>query len=109
LLYEIRGVEIVHAGSQEEMFEWVASGKARALATDSPIAFRLLLEHDGLELGLPLTPEQHFGFAVAKGSPLGVSLSEHIKRLKSSGIYFRLLERYLGAKAVEIIQTARKN
>lgn len=109
LLSEIPGVEVLHAGTQEEMFEWVASGKARALATDSPIAFRILQNYDSLEIGLPLTEEQHFGFAVAKGSPLGQSLSEHIKKLKSSGIYFRLLERYLGARAVEIIQTARQD
>ena len=44
-----------------------------------------------------------------KGSPLRDSLSEHIKRLKSSRIYFRLLERHLGSRAVEIIQTARQD
>ncbi len=107
LLSDIPGVKLVYAGDQNEMFEWVASGKARALATDSPIAFRFLEEFDTLQLGLPLTEEQHFGFALAKGSPLRKALNEHIARLKGSGIYFRLLERYLGAQAVEIVKTGK--
>lgn len=109
LLSRIPGVEVVYAGDQAEMFRWVAEGKTRALATDSPIAFQLMAGYDSLELGLPLTDEQHFGFAVTKGSPLEASLSEHIARLKTSGIYYRLLDRYLGSKAVEIIQTARQD
>ncbi len=107
MLSAIPGVKFVYAGDQHELFEWVASGKARALATDSPIAFRYLEEFDTLQLGLPLTEEQHFGFALAKGSPLRKALNEHIARLKGSGIYFRLLERYLGAKAVEIVKTGK--
>lgn len=108
LLLRIPGVKIVYAGNQDEMFEWVADGKARALATDTPIAFQMMARYDSLQLGLALTEEQHFGFAVAKNSPLEASLSDHIRRLKASGIYYRLLERYLGTKAAEIIQTARE-
>lgn len=107
LLSAVPGVKFVYAGDQHELFEWVASGKARALATDSPIAFRFLEEFDSLQLSLPLTEEQHFGFAIAKGSPLEKALNEHIAQLKGSGIYFRLLERYLGPKAVEIVKTAK--
>jgi len=43
----------------------------------------------------------------AKDSPLGKALSEHINRLKASGIYFRFLERYLGSKAVEVVKAGK--
>jgi ABC-type amino acid transport substrate-binding protein len=107
LLSAIPRVKLVYAGSEKEMFEMVASGRVRALATDSAVAFRLLEDFDSLELGLSLTEEQQYGFAVAKDSRLAKALSEHVNRLKASGIYFRLLERYLGSKAVEVVKAGK--
>jgi polar amino acid transport system substrate-binding protein len=107
LLSAIPRVELAYAGSEVEMFEMVASGQVRALATDSAVAFRLLEEFDSLELGLSLSEEQQYGFAVAEGSPLAKALSENIKRLKASGIYFRLLERHLGSRAVEVVKAGK--
>ena len=49
-----------------------------------------------------------YGFAVHEGSTLAQELSQHIRELKSSGIYFRLLEKYLGTEAVEMVQAARE-
>jgi polar amino acid transport system substrate-binding protein len=107
LLSAIPGVKLIYAESEKEMFDWVVSGKARALATDSAVAFRFLEEFDTLTLGLSLTEEQQYGFAVANESPLGKALSENINQLKASGIYFRLLERHLGSKAVEVVKAGK--
>jgi ABC-type amino acid transport substrate-binding protein len=89
----------------------LASGEVRALATDSTdsSAFWLLEEFPSLKVGLALTEEQQYGFAVAKDSPLRQALSVHIKQLKASGIYFRLLDSHLGAKAVEIVETGKQH
>lgn len=107
ILSAIPDVKLLYVEDEREMFEWVASGRARALAVDSPVAFRLLEEFNSLRLGMPLTEEQHYSFAVGKGSPLKKALSEHIAQLKASGIYFRLLERYLGSRAVEVVKAGR--
>jgi ABC-type amino acid transport substrate-binding protein len=104
LLSDLPGVKFVYARDEREMFELVASGKARALAVDSAIAFPLLKEFKSFEIGIALTETQHYGFAVSKGSGLKEALSEHIRKLKASGIYFRLLERYLGSQAVEAVK-----
>ena len=90
------------------MFEMVASGEVRALATDSS-SFWLLEEFPSLKAGLALTEEQQYGFAVAKGSPLRQAVSAHIEQLKASGIYFRLLEKHLGAQAAEIVKTGKQH
>ncbi len=107
LLSTIPKVELVYADSEREMFELVASGKAQALVTDSSVALYLLEEFDSLQMGISLTEEQQYGFAVAKGSSLKEALSEHIQKLKASGIYFHLLERHLGAKAVDAVKAGR--
>jgi polar amino acid transport system substrate-binding protein len=107
ILSTVPGVKLVRVSSEREMFELVASGRARALATDSPIAFRYLKDFPSVRMGIPLTEEDFYGFALRRGSPLTSALSKHVVELKESGIYFRLLERYFGKEAVEIVRAGR--
>lgn len=99
--------KLLRVSSEREMFEHVASGRARALATDSPIAFKYLKLFDSVQMGIPLSDEEFYGFALKRSSPLTAPLSQHIAELKKSGIYFRLLERYFGKEAVEIVKAGR--
>jgi ABC-type amino acid transport substrate-binding protein len=78
----------------------VASGRARALAVDSTTAFRLIARYPKLELGMPLTPAQGYGFALPKGSALAPIFSGHLERLKESNTFYALIERHLGEDAV---------
>lgn len=107
LLRAIPRVQILHAANEVAMLELVASGRARATAADSAVALTLLPRYPGLRLGIPLSPEQGFGFAVRRGSPLERELSSHIQQLKTSQIYFRILEKHLGAEAARMVAAGK--
>ena len=107
-LRAIAGVKVVYGGTLQEMFEAVARGELRAVAADSSSVIPALEGHPLLKLGLTFGKEQNFGFALPKGSPLKEPLSQHIARLKDSGIYFRILKQNLGPKATEIVLAARE-
>lgn len=108
ILAPIPDVELVFVEGQRELFEAVASGRADATAVDSAVAFMLLPDFPALELGIPLSEQQHYGFAVPEGSPLAKELEAHITQLKEAGFYYRLLEKYLGAEAVRTVKLARE-
>lgn len=97
----------VYGRSGPDLFEAVASGEADALAIDSSVAFLLLRKYPSLRMGMYLSEEQGTAFAVPKGSPLRAALSDHIRKLKRSGIYFRILENALGAAAVAAVRAGR--
>jgi hypothetical protein len=45
---------------------------------------------------------------VRNGSTLASELSQHISQLKTAGIYYRLLEEYLGSEAVDMVLAAKE-
>jgi ABC-type amino acid transport substrate-binding protein len=51
-------------------------------------------------MGVPLSQQQHYGFALPRDSIHREALNESILSLKQSGIYFRIVEKYLGKRAV---------
>lgn len=107
LLAAIPRVKMVHGATEAELMQLVASGRARATAADSAVALTLLPRQPTLRLGIPLSPEQGFGFAVRLASPLARELSTHIQQLKTSQIYFRILEKHLGAEAAGMVAAGR--
>jgi ABC-type amino acid transport substrate-binding protein len=107
LLQAVPDATFVYGAIERDLFELVANGRARAAAADSPVTLSLLPEFPGLRLGIPLTEEQHYGFAYRKDWPLAAELDRHIERLKASGIYYRILEEYLGEEAVRIVKAAK--
>jgi polar amino acid transport system substrate-binding protein len=106
-LKAIGGVRVVYGGTLPEMLEAVARGELRAVAADSSSVIPALGAHASLKIGLVFGVEQDFGFAFPKGSPWKGPLSQHILRLKESGIYFRIVKQHLGAKATEIVRAAK--
>lgn len=109
LLSAVPEAELLYAGSEREQFELVASGKAQALAVDSAVAFHMVSRYPGLKLGIALTPEQGFGFAFPKGSPLAATFSGYLERLKGSNIFYPLVQKHLGKEAVQAIKSARND
>jgi len=101
-------VEIVHAENILELYQAVVAGKTEGAVTATARAPLLLQDFDSLDISLYLGEKEEFGFAFAKGSTLAASLSEHIAKIKSSGIYFRLLETYLGSEAAAIVQAGSR-
>jgi ABC-type amino acid transport substrate-binding protein len=108
ILNKIPGVNLVYAVNEAEIIAKVANGEADATIVDTVLGLIYIPQHQGLHMTLPMSEVQHYGFAFPKGSPLARELGLHIARLKTSGIYFRLLEKYLGREAVEMVKASRE-
>lgn len=91
---------IVEYPSPRELFRAVSEGRVRAIASESADAFLFFEEFPNLKMGIPLSEQQYYGFALPKNSPHRAALDEAITRLKQSGIYYRIVEKYLGPRAV---------
>ena len=106
-LSAIPGIQIVTAGPLETWMAAIERGELRAAAADSSSVIPALDDFPSLKIGLALSEQQAFGFAMPKGSPLEKDLSDHIRRLKESGIYFRIVTAHMGARASEIVRAAK--
>jgi len=106
-LSRVPGVNFVYAPDEMVALDMLDRSEARATAVDTMIGLVYLSDHPKLHMTLVLSDKQHHGFVVRNGSTLASELSQHISQLKAAGIYFRLLEEYLGSEAVEMVQAAR--
>ena len=107
ILSAVPRAQMIYGVEERDLFDLVVSGKARAAAADSAVALTLLPRYPQLRMGMALSAEQGFGFAVRQGSPLAADLSKHLQQLKASQIYFRLLEKHLGAEAAKLVAAGR--
>ena len=103
----VPGVLVVHDGSLRDWMRAIEAGEMRAAAADSSAIIPALEGFPNLKLGMGLGAESGFGFALPKGSPITGPLSEHIKKLKESGIFFRLVSKHMGPRASEIIRAGK--
>ncbi|MBZ0114015.1 MAG: transporter substrate-binding domain-containing protein [Thermoanaerobaculia bacterium] len=105
-LKTIPGIEFVYGETSEQTIAMVALGQAQATAVDTVLGLIYVPRHRDLHMTLPLSEVQHYGFAVPENSPLAGKLTEHLHALKTSGIYYRLLKKYFGQKAVDMVRAA---
>jgi len=108
VMSQVPRAKFVYGITEDDMLKLIAAGKARAAAADSALVLGPLRNYPQLKLGIPLSPEQGLAFAVPKGSPLGDDLSKHIAQLKAGQIYYRLLEKHLGAEAAKLAAAGRE-
>lgn len=101
-------IELVPGQDVAELYEAVQNGETEGAVSTTARALLLLQDFEALGVSLYLGEKEEFGFAFPKGSPLAASLSEHIAAIKASGIYFRLLETYLGPEAAKIVQAGSR-
>lgn len=106
-LSAVPDVEVVQRDGIEGMLAAVANGEIRAAAGDSSAIIPVIDDYPGLEISLTFGEQQQFGFALPKGSPLNESLSANIKKLKESGIFFRLVTDYMGPQASAVVRASR--
>ena len=92
--------KVVEYRSPRDLFRAVSDGEVRAIACESADAYLFLKEFSNLRMGIPLSAQQHYGFALPKDSPHLEALNDSLTRLKQSGIYYRIVEKYLGQRAV---------
>jgi ABC-type amino acid transport substrate-binding protein len=103
----VPGIRIVNEGTIQDQMRAIERGELRAAAADSSAIIPVLEKFPSLKVGIALGEESGFGFALPKGSPLTGPLTETIKKLKQSGIYFRLVTTHMGPRASEIVKAAK--
>jgi len=106
-LKAVPGIVIVNDGTLQDQMKAIERGEMRAAAADSSAIIPALESFPNLKIGMALGAESGFGFALPKDSPLTSPLTDHIKKLKQSGIYFRLVTTHMGPRASEIVKAAR--
>jgi ABC-type amino acid transport substrate-binding protein len=106
-LKAVPGILIVNDGTLQDQMRAIELGELRAAAADSSAIIPELDQFPKLKVGMALGAESGFGFALPKSSPLTGPLSDHVKKLKQSGIYFRLVDTHMGPRASEIVKAAK--
>jgi polar amino acid transport system substrate-binding protein len=106
-LKAVPGIIIVNDGTLPDQMKAIERGEMRAAAADSSAIIPELDNFPKLKVGMALTAESGFGFALPKSSPLTAPLSDHVRKLKQSGIYFRLVNTHMGPRASEIVKAAK--
>jgi polar amino acid transport system substrate-binding protein len=101
------GILIVNDGTLQDQMRQIERGEMRAAAADSSAIIPELDSFPKLKLGMALSAESGFGFALPRSSELTAPLTEHVKKLKQSGIYFRLVNTHMGPRASEIVKAAK--
>jgi polar amino acid transport system substrate-binding protein len=99
-------VEIVPISSLDLVYETIESGKADYAPVDSSTALGSLKDYSELETVFSFPDTFGYGFAVTKSSDLRDALSAHIERLRSSGIYYKMIQRIFGEGAIDVIKAA---
>jgi polar amino acid transport system substrate-binding protein len=102
----VPSVQIVPVEETPDAYRSVASGAADYAPVDSTSAMTDLPNFPGLAVRFTFPDRMGYGFAVTRGSDLAAALSEHIRRLRSSGLLYQQLGRYLGPRAVEMVKAA---
>jgi polar amino acid transport system substrate-binding protein len=86
----IPNVEHVHYVSLAEIVSALQAEKVDAVALDMPVALYLTARNNNLALFPFVVAEDAYGFAVNKGSPLGVMGNEVLERLRENGVIAEL-------------------
>jgi ABC-type amino acid transport substrate-binding protein len=106
-LRAVPGILITNDGTLQEQMIAIDRGELRAAAADSSAIIPELDNFPNLKVGMALGAESGFGFALPKNSRLTAPLTDHIKKLKESGIYFRLVSTHMGPRASQIVKAAK--
>jgi polar amino acid transport system substrate-binding protein len=102
---KVTGVAIVPVEKTRLAYEAVLTGNADYAPVDSTSAMTDLQDYPDLDVAFSFPDKMGYGFAVGKGSDLAGALSEHISRLRSSGIFYKMLSRAFGSQAVELVKS----
>jgi polar amino acid transport system substrate-binding protein len=99
-------VKFVPVSETLRAYETVESGMADFAPVDSTAALTDLTDFPDLEAVFTFPDKMGYGFAVRKGSDLAPILSEHVQRLRSTGVFYQQLGRFLGPRAIEMVKAA---
>jgi len=95
--------------TQNNILDALRSGKVTCLVRSVPLAVLSQRDDPEIQLGMFLGGGSHFAFGVRKGdSVLLEALNTHIDLLNQTGQWNRLVVKYFGANAVDILKKAQQ-
>ncbi len=107
IVSKIPEVNLLYGVDEPELLAMVADGRAVATAIDTIPALYRLSKLPALHMTLELSEPQAYGYYVPKGSPLAAELAKHIAQLRESGLYYHVLQKYLGPEAADMVKAAQ--
>jgi ABC-type amino acid transport substrate-binding protein len=96
VLSGVSELDLTYVVTEEEMYAFLAAGKADALATDSANFLWVGREHPGLEIAQALSDREFYGMAVRKGDPLKRQIDAHIEKLIHEETFWLFVEESFG-------------
>jgi polar amino acid transport system substrate-binding protein len=105
---KVTGVTIIPVEKTRLAYDAILAGKADYAPVDSTSAMTDLKDYPDLEVVFSFPDKMGYGFAVKKDSDLATALSEHIERLRASGIFYKMLSRVFGPQAVELVKSIER-
>jgi ABC-type amino acid transport substrate-binding protein len=106
---EAPGARLLYSENQADLFRAVADGRADFAVVDSPMAVTYLEKYPGLVIAWSLPEAQSYAFALRRGSDLKPLLDEHLRKLKSTGVYYALLGRFYGRRGLAILRASESS
>jgi ABC-type amino acid transport substrate-binding protein len=106
IVSQVPEANLLYGRDEDELMAMVADGRAVATAVDTIPALYRLSKYPGLHMTLAVSEPQSYGYYVPKGSPLACELAGHLKQLRDSGTYYRVLQKYLGKDAPDMFKAA---
>jgi ABC-type amino acid transport substrate-binding protein len=103
---KVPDVRLVHVDQTPKVYDAIVEGKADYAPVDSSAALTYLKSQPDLETTFAFPDRFGYGFAVTRGSDIGDALSQHVERLRSSGVYYKMLQRVMGPEAIEVVRAA---
>jgi ABC-type amino acid transport substrate-binding protein len=108
VLSGISELDLTYVVSEEEMYAFLAAGKADALATDSANFLWVGRDHPNLELAQALSDREFYGMAVRKGDPLKRQLDAHIEMLMADETFWNFVAESFGEIVADSIEDIKK-
>lgn len=104
----VPAVVLVHVESSPKNYEAVTKGDAEFAFIDSTSVLTNLGRYPDLKVAFHLPGAEYYGYAVTKGSDLREALSDHLTKLRTSGLLYDIIRRHLGDKGVEMFKLAQQ-
>jgi ABC-type amino acid transport substrate-binding protein len=92
-----------------DAFDALQRNEADFAFVDSPSGAVSLDRFPQLVLVGMLPVADYYGFAVAHGSDLRPALNRHLAAIRRQGLLYKLFERHLGGKAIELYELFKKS
>jgi ABC-type amino acid transport substrate-binding protein len=104
----VPAVVLHHVDSSPMNYEAVNKGEADFAFIDSTSVLTNLARYPNLKVAFHLPGAEYYGYAVTKGSDLRPALSEHIGKLRKSGLLYDVIRRHLGEKGVDMFKLVQQ-